>query len=348
MNKNDTIDFKELGFDGEKYIELQKNQILDRMANMSWRLYLEIWWKFLRDTHASRCLPWYDPESMKKIFWELKDKIEILFCVNAEDIISDKKIWWSTTYSEYLETRFMVIERNTWVKPILVINNIDIANMFDLVLEFERKFQKKQYRVFERYKIQWYPYNLNSMLSENWFGADDHIPLTKNLIIVTSATPNSWKFSCCLWQIYLDNEMWIRAWYAKFETFPILNLWIDHPSNLAFQAAICDQNDNVITDEYHKNEYKQECVSTEKDIQAFEILQKFAKETVNHKNYMIKYKSSVDMMINCTWMCITDDDLIKKASSEEILRRKERYKEIGDDNAARKCEMYYQKATQEE
>jgi len=279
MNKNDTIDFKELGFDGEKYIELQKNQILDRMANMSWRLYLEIWWKFLRDTHASRCLPWYDPESMKKIFWELKDKIEILFCVNAEDIISDKKIWWSTTYSEYLETRFMVIERNTWVKPILVINNIDIANMFDLVLEFERKFQKKQYRVFERYKILGYPHNMKSMLSENWFEEDDHIPLFKNLVLVMGPNGNCGKFSTCLGQMYLDSNIWIKSWYAKFAVLPVANLPLDHSINVAYQEKIKDSGRELQFDENYKQKTWKDFVITNKDQECLEILKSLEKET---------------------------------------------------------------------
>jgi uncharacterized protein (UPF0371 family) len=130
-------------------------------------------------------IPGFPVDANKIIFQDLKDKIEILFCINADDILKDTEFTMQDVpFAEYLETRLMVIERNFGVKPVIVINNIDIANMFDLVLNFERRFQKKQYRVFERYKILGYPYNIKSMLSENGFEEDDHIPLFKNLVLV--------------------------------------------------------------------------------------------------------------------------------------------------------------------
>lgn len=331
INTTDIISYKDLGFDGDKYIEIQKNQIIDRISKFSGRLYLEIWWKFMRDTHAARVLPWFLVDSKKIIFSDLKDKAEILFCVNADDIISDRQLTnEDISYSDSVERMLMVIERNIGIKPIMVINKIDLSSMFDLVLNFERKFQNKGYRVFERYKISWYPHDIENILSENWFGGDDHIPVTKNLVLVTWAASNSGKMSTCLWQIYLDNEIDIKSWYAKYETFPVWNLPLNHPVNLAYEAATADIWDYNMMDNYHMDAYWQEAVNYNRDIDWFEIVMWIAKSIVNHKNYMVKYKSPTDMWISSAWSCIVDDDILCKASLEEIERRKEWYQEILD------------------
>lgn len=311
------------GFDGEKYIEMQKNQILDRLANFSWKLYLEVWWKFLRDPHASRVLPWFLIDSKQTIFYDLRDKIEVLYCVNAEDIISNRKFSdEDLDFSEYVSRNLTVIERSLWTKPIIVINKIDVTEMFDLVLSFERKFQKKQYRVFERYKISSYPYNVKEILSDNGFGSDDHIPTEKNLVLVTGAGHDSWKLSTCLWQIYLDNEIDIKSGYAKFELFPLKNKGLDHPVNLAYESAIKGSWNKLVLDTFHKKEYWQDSVVNQKDLDGFEATMDIIRNIANHKNYMIKYKSPTDIVINTTSFCITDEESVKKASLEEIERRK--------------------------
>ncbi len=319
---SEIISHKRHGFDGEKYIEMQKNQILDRLANFSGKLYLEVWWKFLRDPHASRVLPWFLIDSKQTIFYDLRDKIEVLYCVNAEDIISNKKLAdQNLDFSEYVFHNLTVIERILWVKPIIVINKIDIANMFDLVLDFERRFQKKQYRVFERYKISSYPYNVKEILSDNGFGSDDHIPTEKNLVLVTGAGHNSWKLSTCLWQIYLDNEIDIKSGYAKFELFPLKNKGLEHPVNLAYELAVKDSWNKLVLDTFHKEEYWQNSVVNQKDLDNFEATMDIIRNIANHKNYMIKYKSPTDMVINTTSFCIIDEESVKKASLEEIERR---------------------------
>jgi len=319
---NEIIFHKKHWFDGEKYIEMQTNQILDSLANFSGKLYLEVWWKFLRDPHASRVLPWFLVDSKQTIFYELRDKIEVFYCVNAEDIISNKKFSdQNLDFSEYVSRSLSVIERSLWVKPIIVINKIDVATMFDLVLDFERKFQKKQYSVFERYKISSYPYNIWELLSDNWFGSDDHIPTTKNLVLVTWAGANSWKLSTCLWQIYLDNEIDIKSGYAKFEVFPLKNRWLEHPVNSAYELAVKNTWNHLSLDSFHKKEYWQEVVVNQKDLESFEATMTIIKNIVNHKNYMIKYKSPTDMIINTTSFCITDEEAVEQAAKEEIKKR---------------------------
>lgn len=325
VNNNEIITHKSFGFDSDKYIEMQKNQILDRLSNFSGRLYLEVGWKFLRDHHSSRVLPWYLVDSKKTIFFDLKDKIEVLYCVNAEDIISNTKFNdEDIDFSDYVDRQMIVIERILAIKPILVINKIDVASMFDLVLNFERKFQKKQYRVFERYKIPWYPYNIKDFLSDNWFWWDDHIPVNKNLVLVTWAGSESGKLATCLGQIYLDNEIEIRSGYAKYETFPLWNQSLDHPVNLAYELAIKNTWNKLVLDQFHKEAYGQNVVVNLKDFESFESTMEIIKNIVNHKNYMIKYKSPTDMIINTTWFCVTDDEIVKKAAINEIERRKQK------------------------
>ncbi|MCK9467183.1 MAG: DUF1846 family protein [Candidatus Absconditabacterales bacterium] len=319
---NEIIFHKKHGFDGEKYIEMQTNQILDSLANFSGKLYLEVGGKFLRDPHASRVLPGFLVDSKQTIFYELRDKIEVFYCVNAEDIISNKKFSdQNLDFSEYVSRSLSVIERSLGVKPIIVINKIDVATMFDLVLDFERKFQKKQYSVFERYKISSYPYNIGELLSDNGFGSDDHIPTTKNLVLVTGAGANSGKLSTCLGQIYLDNEIDIKSGYAKFEVFPLKNRGLEHPVNSAYELAVKNTGNHLSLDSFHKKEYGQEVVVNQKDLESFEATMTIIKNIVNHKNYMIKYKSPTDMIINTTSFCITDEEAVEQAAKEEIKKR---------------------------
>ena len=351
IDSNDIIKYKKHGFDGVKYVRLQREKILDRIANFSGgRLYLEIGGKFMYDAHASRVLPWFDPESKKNIFSSLKGQAEILFCVNAVDILSNRQLSnKNVDYKEYVYQMIRNIEKNIWIKPHIVINNIDVLNMFDVILEFEKDFQRKQYRVRERYKINWYPHNTDIILSEDWFGNDDHIPLTKNLVLVTWAASSSGKMSTCLGQIYLDHQIDIKSGYAKYETFPIWNIALEHPINLAYEAATVDIGDYNMMDSYHKKAYGQDSVNYNRDVEAFEIVMSIAKKIVNHKNYMVKYQSPTDMGINCAGMAITDDEIVSIASLGEIARRKAWYQEIidrweGKQEWTKRCDDIYTKA----
>lgn len=350
INSTDIINYKKEWFDGEKYIRLQKEKILDRITNFSGgRLYLEIGGKFMNDTHAARVLPGFDPESKKNIFTSLKGQAEILFCVNANDILSNRQLSnQNIDYKEYVYQLIRNIEKNIWIKPHIVINNIDVGNMFDVIVEFEKDFQRKQYRVRERYKITWYPHNTDIILSEDGFGNDDHIPLTKNLILVTGAASSSGKMSTCLGQIYLDHQIDIKSGYAKYETFPIRNLPFNHPINLAYEAATVDIGDGNMMDSYHKKAYGIDAVNYNRDMDAFEIVMGIAKKIVNHKNYMVKYQSPTDMGISCAGFAITNDEVVSIASLHEIERRKIWYQEQvdrweGKQERTAKCDELYAK-----
>lgn len=281
-------------FDADSYVKEQKEAILARLEKFG-RLYLEIEWETVKNVEASELISGFPVDANKMIFQDLKDKIEILFCINADDILKDTEfVMQNVPFADYLETRLMVIERNFGVKPVIVINNIDIANMFDLVLNFERRFQKKQYRVFERYKILGYPYNMKSMLSENGFEEDDHIPLFKNLVLVIWANANSGKFSTCLGQMYLDSNIWIKSWYAKFAVLPVANLPLDHSINVAYQEKIKDSGRELQLDENYKQKTWKDFVITNKDQECLEILKSLEKET----EISLGYDCATEFIIN--------------------------------------------------
>ena len=291
MEINSVENFK---LDADKYIQSTRDEILARLEKFG-RLYLEIEGESVKNVEVSELIPGFPVDANKMIFQELKDKIEILFCINADDIIKDTDFAMKdVSFAEYLETRLMVIERTFGAKPVLVINNIDIANMFDLVLNFERRFQKKQYRVFERYKILGYPYNMKSMLSENGFEEDDHIPLFKNLVLVIWPNWNCGKFSTCLGQMYLDSNIWIKSWYAKFSVLPVANLPMDHPINMAYQEKIKDSGRELMIDENCKQKTWKDFVITNKDQENFEILKSLEKET----EISLGYDSAAELIIN--------------------------------------------------
>ena len=291
MEINTVENFK---LDADKYIQSTRDEILARLEKFG-RLYLEIEGESVKNVEASELISGFPVDANKMIFQELKDKIEILFCINADDIIKDTDFAMKdVSFAEYLETRLIVIERTFGAKPVLVINNIDIANMFDLVLNFERRFQKKQYRVFERYKILGYPYNMKSMLSENGFEEDDHIPLFKNLVLVIWPNWNCGKFSTCLGQMYLDSNIWIKSWYAKFSVLPVANLPMDHPINMAYQEKIKDSGRELMIDENCKQKTWKDFVITNKDQENFEILKSLEKET----EISLGYENASEMVIN--------------------------------------------------
>lgn len=342
--------FDAIGFDGPKYIRLQTQAIEDRMSHFSGRLYLEIGGKFLYDPHAARVLPWFDPASKKEIFSSFAEVAEVLFCINAEDIVANRQLSSEDiNYVDYVMDMIVAIEKETTMRPHIVLNMLDPYSTPDEVVEFQRMLQRQQYRVWERYAIDWYPDDVEHILSEDGFGQDDHIPLTKNLILVTGAASSSGKMSTCMWQIYQDSLIEIKSGYAKYETFPIWNLSVDHPVNLAYEAATADIGDYNCLDEYHMDAYGIEAVNYNRDVEAFTIVSSLSEDILNHKNYMRKYKSPTDMGISTAGSAISDDEIVCRASIEEIQRRKERYQQMvdrGDGQAdwVEKCEALAKRA----
>lgn len=350
INSHDVVNYKSLWFDSQQYIKSQTQAIEERMQEFAGgRLYLEIGWKFLYDAHAARVLPGFDPECKKYIFQELIDQAEVLFCVNSLDIERNRQL--SNTGVDYVTSVYRMIdeiEQALGIKPHVVMNMMDPYALSDELIHFQRDLQRKGYRVWERYSIDGYPEDIDTILSEDGFGQDDHIPLTQNLVLVTGAASNSGKMSTCMWQIYQDNLIDIKSGYAKYETFPVRNLDLDHPINLAYEAATIDIGDYNCRDELHIEHHDIQAVNYNRDVEAFGIVSNLAEGMVQAHNYMRKYKSPTDMGINMVGYHITNDEVVCVASYQEIQRRKERYTQIidrghGDIKRLEKCDRLLDK-----
>jgi uncharacterized protein (UPF0371 family) len=279
---------------------------------------------------------------------------EVLFCVNAQDIASNRQL--ANQDEDYVTTvvsMIQAIEKQTGMKPHVVMNNMDPYSSSEVVLDFQRNLQKQHYKVWERYIIDGYPEDVDFILSEDGFGQDDHIPLTKELILVTGAASNSGKLSTCLGQMYQDELIDIQSGYAKYETFPVWNLPVDHPVNLAYEAATADIGDYNVLDEYHEEAYGIESVNYNRDVETFGLLSQLAEEFVSSGNAIKKYKSPTDMGINTAGAAITNDKVVCLAAVQEIERRKEWYEQLVQSTkaqvqiyqkAADKCVVLLQKA----
>lgn len=330
MQTSDLTKYDKPWFDGEKYIQMQKNAILDRIFKFKNRLYLEIWGKFLYDPHAARVLPGFYADSKKQIFSSLKDNTEIIFCINARDLASNRQLSSEDIdYSQYCLKMISDIEKEIGIRPKISINRVSENNKKS-ALHFKEELIKKWYKSYLRYEISGYPSDTKKVLSDSGYWTDEYIEIEKNLILVTGAASSSGKMSTCLWQIYHEQKVWQDSGYAKYETFPIWNLPLDHPVNLAYEAATADIWDYNMMDYYHEKAYSMMSVNYNRDVEAFEIVSNLAHNFLPESNHTRDYKSPTDMGINKAWFCIIDDEIVKKASVDEINRRCDWYQEIID------------------
>jgi uncharacterized protein (UPF0371 family) len=345
MNSTEVIRHTLIGFDTVKYYREQKNAILKRVQEFqNGRLYLEIGGKFLHDPHAARVLPGFDSKIKQKIFADLKDIAEIIFAVDAQAIISNRQLKSiEESYVESTDKMISEIEENLNIKPIIVLNRC--SELEDKVItDFIRSKKKKGYAVYKRYLIEGYPKSTDLILSDRGFGKDDYIELKKNLILVTGAASNSGKLSTCLGQIYLDQQKLIFSGYSKYELFPIWNLPLNHPVNLAYEAATADIGDFNVRDYLHLKEYGVEAVNYNRDYHAFSILKELSEKFLTKDNPMQSFKSPTSMGINMAGFAITNEKVVKLACLDEVIRRKDWYKEMvergdGKLNWVFKCEQ---------
>ncbi|HMT01089.1 MAG TPA: DUF1846 family protein [Candidatus Absconditabacterales bacterium] len=353
MKSTDTMDYKVAGFDAKKYFELQKGAIEERISHFNGRLYLEIGGKFMRDSHASRVLPGFDPHAKKNIFESLRDVAEMIFCVNYEDILSNRQLSNSDiNYGEYALQMILEVQKNIGFTPFVVINKSvrdDTEHNQKKIDHFIGLMKSIGLQVFKRYKMAGYPDNTEIILSNDGFGKDDYIPVSKNLVLVSGAASNSGKMGVCLGQMYRDFHKGFNSGYAKYETFPIWNLPVEHPINLAYEAATVDIGDYNCLDTYHLKAYNEQSVNYNRDVEAFELLKKISDAFVASDNFVRTYQSPTDMGINRAGFAVTNDEICSIASLREILRRKERYQEIisrgdGDKAWLDACDKIYAKA----
>jgi uncharacterized protein (UPF0371 family) len=350
ISQSDSISYKVKGFSANKYFKLQKEKILERIEKFkSGKLYLEIGGKFLHDSHASRVLPGFEADAKKKIFASLREISDVFFCVNYRDILANRQL--SNVKESYNDASLRIatnILNETKIFPKIIINLCE-EKIHPKVEEFSKQAEALGYETFYRYRISSYPHNLKKVLSLKGYGKDDHIPSHKKLILVCGAASNSGKMSSCLGNIYLDSLRGIESGYAKFETFPIWNLPLAHPINLAYEAATADIDDCNLLDFYHKKAYGVDSVNYNRDIAAFQIVSKVAKEFLPKSNFMRKYQSPTDMGINFAGFGITNDEVVSLASLREIGRRKAWYREIyrrgeGKKIWVKRCEVLEKKA----
>lgn len=305
------------------------------------------------DSHAARVLPGFDPEVKKKIFTSLKDTAEMIFNVNYNDIINNRQLSnKDINYDEYVYAMIVDIQEKIGFTPYVVINMSkrgDTHHNEEKIRIFKKLIEKLGCGVYQRYLIDGYPQALDVILSPEGYGKDDYVPVTKNLILVSGAASNSGKMSTCMGQIYQEFLKGMNSGYAKYETFPIRNLPLKHPINLAYEAATVDIGDYNCADTYYMKAYGKEAVNYNRDVDAFELLKQITDKFVAPDNFVRTYQSPTDMGINMAGFAITNDEIVSVASMREVLRRKEWYQEIinrgeGDGKWLEKCDVIYAEA----
>jgi len=303
------------GFDNEKYLRIQSEHIKERIAKFKGKLYLELGGKLFDDYHASRVLPGFQPDSKLSMFSKISDQIEIVIVISAEDIVKNKvRADLGITYDEdVLRLRDEFIGRGFTVGSV-VITHYNGQHSAD---DFRKRLERLGIRSYVHYLIDGYPHNVSLIASEDGFGKNDYVETERPLVIVTAPGPGSGKMAVCLSQLYNEHRRGIEAGYAKFETFPVWNLPLKHPVNIAYEAATADLNDVNMIDPFHLEAYNKIAINYNRDIEIFPVLNALF-EGIYGNN---PYKSPTDMGVNMVGFCISDDGICCDASANEIIRR---------------------------
>ncbi len=303
------------GFDNDKYICIQSEHIKERIAKFKGKLYLELGGKLFDDYHASRVLPGFQPDSKLSMFSKIIDQIEIVIVISAEDIVKNKvRADLGITYDEdVLRLRDEFIGRGFTVGSV-VITHYNGQHSAD---DFRKRLERLGIRSYVHYLIDGYPHNVSLIASEDGFGKNDYVETERPLVIVTAPGPGSGKMAVCLSQLYNEHRRGIEAGYAKFETFPVWNLPLKHPVNIAYEAATADLNDVNMIDPFHLEAYNKIAINYNRDIEIFPVLNALF-EGIYGNN---PYKSPTDMGVNMVGFCISDDGICCDASANEIIRR---------------------------
>ena len=303
------------GFDNDKYLQMQSQHILERINKFGGKLYLEFGGKLFDDYHAARVLPGFAPDSKIRMLEKLKDRAEIIITINAGDI-----------------------EKNKVRGDIGITYDLDVLRLIDafrgfglfvgsVVLTrytgqpsadaFKNKLENLGIPVYKHYSIEGYPSNLKLIVSENGYGKNEYIKTSRELVVVTAPGPGSGKLATCLSQLYHEHKRGVQAGYAKFETFPIWNIPLKHPVNLAYEAATADLNDVNMIDPFHLEAYGETCVNYNRDVEVFPVVNASLERILGS----CPYKSPTDMGVNMAGNCIFDSDAVIEAANNEIIRR---------------------------
>ena len=304
-----------IGFDNDKYQSIQSEHIKERISQFDGKLYLELGGKLFDDHHASRVLPGFLPDSKLRMFQKINDSIEIVIVISATDIEKNKKrADLGITYDEdVLRLRGEFQGRGFMVGSVVITH----WGGQPAAVAFKQRLERLGIRTYCHYLIEGYPHNVELIASDEGFGKNDYVETERPLVIVTAPGPGSGKMAVCLSQLYNENKRGVRAGYAKFETFPVWNLPLKHPVNIAYEAATADLNDVNMIDPFHLEAYNKIAINYNRDIEIFPVLNALF-EGIYGTN---PYKSPTDMGVNMVGFCISDDDVCVEASKNEIIRR---------------------------
>ena len=303
------------GFDNEKYLKLQSQNIKERIALFGGKLYLEFGGKLFDDFHASRVLPGFAPDSKIKMLIELKDEAEIIIAINTEDI-EKNKVRGDLGITYDLDVLRLIDAFRSYG---LYVGSVVMSRYKPnpIADTFKQKLENLGIKVYKHYDIAGYPHNIPLIVSDDGLGKNEYAETSRSLVVVTAPGPGSGKMATCLSQIYHDNKKGIKSGYAKFETFPIWNLPLSHPVNLAYEAATADLADVNMIDPFHLEAYGVTTVNYNRDVEVFPVLRSMFKGILGE----CPYKSPTDMGVNMAGFCIYDDAAVCNAARQEIIRR---------------------------
>ncbi|MBR1478526.1 MAG: DUF1846 domain-containing protein [Lachnospiraceae bacterium] len=306
---------KKTGFDNEKYLKMQSEKIRERIATFGGKLYLEFGGKLFDDYHASRVLPGFKPDSKINMLAQLKEQAEIVIVINAEDIEKNKvRADLGITYDMDV-LRLIDAFRGYG----LYVGSVCLTRFASQpqVIAYQKKLESLGMKVYRHYSIPGYPSNIPMIVSDEGYGKNEYIETTRELVVVTAPGPGSGKMATCLSQLYHEYKRGIKAGYAKYETFPIWNIPLKHPVNLAYEAATADLNDVNMIDPFHLEAYGETTINYNRDVEIFPVLSATFEKIMGE----CPYKSPTDMGVNCAGFGIIDDEAVRAAALQEIIRR---------------------------
>lgn len=334
---------EKLGFDNNQYLQMQSDQIQKRISAFGGKLYLEFGGKLFDDYHASRVLPGFQPDSKLRMLRKLIDQVEIVVVINASDIEKNRvRGDLGITYDQDVQRLIDAFQDNGFYVGSVVIAQYAGQPSADT---FRSRLEHLGIHVYLHYPIEGYPSNVQHIVSDQGFGKNDYIQTKHPLVVVTAPGPGSGKMATCLSQLYHENKRGIRAGYAKFETFPVWNLPLNHPVNLAYEAATADLNDINMIDPFHLEAYGETAINYNRDVEVFPVLNAIFVQIAGES----PYHSPTDMGVNMAGKCILDDDVCRRAANQEIIRRYyheccENRKGRGEHSAVLQTELLMKKA----
>ena len=308
------------GFDNQKYLKEQTTAILERVHTFDDKLYLEFGGKLLFDYHASRVLPGFDPNVKMQLLQQLKDQTDVVLCIFAGDIEKKKvRADFGITYD--VDAMKTIDDLAEWGIEVVAVVITRYENQ-PSAAAFKNKLERRDVKVYTHHATQGYPTDIDMIVSAQGYGANDYIETKKPIVVVTGPGPGSGKLATCLGQLYHEHRRGINAGYAKFETFPIWNLPLKHQVNVAYEAATAELRDVNLIDHFHLDAYAERAVNYNRDIEAFPLLKRVIEKITGTS---MSYKSPTDMGVNRAGYGIVDDDAVREAATQEVIRRYFRY-----------------------